>query len=127
MTLREPSDPSEPCLSSFSQFGSDHKLLIHSDGFNRQGLTVEMVYPTVDTINKAAEEVNHQGQHFRRLCHHLPLAKQSREADECATWAASRLSREQRVENDHQGQVEGRGWVGGGLSGDVSVYTFVLL
>lgn len=34
---------------------------------------------------------------------------------------------EQRVGNDHQGQVEGTGWVGGGLSGDVSVSTFVSL
>ena len=34
---------------------------------------------------------------------------------------------EQRVENDYQGQVEGTWWVGGGLSGDVSVSTFISL
>ena len=72
--------PRSPALSSFSQFGPDHKLLVHLDGFNRKGLTTEMVYPTVGTFNKAAEEVIHQGQHLRRLCQHLPLAKRSREA-----------------------------------------------
>ena len=107
--------PRSPALSSFSQFGSDHKFLVHSDGFNRKGLTIETVYPTAGTINKAAEEVSHQGQHFRRLCQHLPLAKRSREA----WWACymGSLQAEQRAKGGEWpsrasgGHRVGRRWV----------------